>query len=132
MQKTTTPETPNKPEAAKPAAATGFDMQNFAESGQRSFAAIAQMHSRAFNEAMKFNAELADFAGRRIGANLETSGKLSRCKNVAEAFDVFNGHCQHALEEYARESAALMKIGTDMAAEATSGATPGDEKAGAK
>jgi hypothetical protein len=97
----------------------GLDFDVVAQTGQRSMAAMAHLHSRAFRDAMKFNAELLDFTRRRIGANIETSDRLAHCESVTEAFEVVTGFCQGAVQDYAAESTALMRIGTEIAAKST-------------
>jgi len=108
------------PKQADPkATGNGLDLEALAQNGQRSLAAMAHLHSRAFRDAMTFNAELLDFTRRRIGANIEASDKLCRCETVTDAADVMSGFYQRAVEDYATESAALFKIGTTMASKST-------------
>lgn len=93
----------------------GMDLEAISQTSQRSLTAMAHLHSRAFRDAMKFNAELLDFTRRRVGANIETSDRLSRCETVTEAVDVVTGFCQGAVQDYSEESAALFRIGTEIA-----------------
>lgn len=112
---------PQKPDARPNAraASDGLDFQHLAESGQRSLEAMAHLHSRTFRDAMKLNAELVDFTRRRIGANIESSDKMTRCKSMSEAVGIVNGFYQRAVEDYARQSAMLLKIGTEIASQST-------------
>jgi hypothetical protein len=104
------------PKHPKPApTSNGLDLQAVAETGQRSLAAMARMHTRAFRDAMKFNAELLDFTRRRIGANIATSDKLAHCETVNEAVDVVTGFCQCAMEDYSEESTTLIRMSTEIA-----------------
>jgi hypothetical protein len=105
---------PKEAETKQPETVT--DLATFAQNGQRSLAAFAHLHSRVFRDAMKFNAELLDFTRRRLGANIETSDQLARCESMTDAVDVVSGFCQSAAQDYAEESAALLRIGTEMAA----------------
>ena len=108
---------PKKDDPKQPG--NGPDIETVVENGQRSLAAIAHLHSRAFRDAMRFNAELLDFTRRRIGANIETSDRLSRCESVTEAVDVMAGFCQCAVQDYAEESTTLLRIGTELASKST-------------
>jgi hypothetical protein len=92
-----------------------MDFQAVADTGQRSLAAVARMHSRVFRDAMKFNAELLDFTRRRIGANIATSDRLAHCDTVTEAVEVVSGFYQGAVEDYSAESTTLMRMGTEIA-----------------
>lgn len=104
------------PKQSKPEpSSAGMDFHAVAETGQRSLAAMARMHTRAFRDAMKFNAELLDFTRRRVGANIATSDRLAHCDTVTEALDVVTGFCQSAVEDYSEESTTLMRIGTEIA-----------------
>lgn len=104
------------PKQSKPESPSfGMDFQSVAETGQRSLAAMARMHTRAFRDAMKLNAELLDFTRRRVGANIATSDKLAHCETVNEAVDVVTGYCQCAMEDYSEESNTLIRIGTEIA-----------------
>lgn len=104
---------PKKPATQAPD--NGLDIDTIAQNGQRSLAAIAHLHSRTFRDAMKFNAELLDFTRRRIGANIDTSDRLTHCQTVSEAVDVMTGFCQCAVEDYSEESTTLMRMGTEIA-----------------
>jgi len=104
------------PKQSKPAShGNGLDFQTVAESGQRSLAAMARLHSRAFRDAMKFNAELLDFTRRRVGANIAASDQLAHCENVNDAVEVVTGFCQCAMEDYSEESTTLMRMGSEIA-----------------
>jgi len=109
----------------------GPDIETVAETGQRSLAAMAHLHSRAFRDAMKFNAELLDFTRRRIGANIDASDRLTRCETVTDAVDVMTGFCQGAVQDYAEESTALLRIGTEMASKSTEESVAEASKIGA-
>jgi hypothetical protein len=112
----------------------GPDFEQVAEAGQRSLAALAHLHTRAFRDALKFNAELLDFARRRITADINTSDRLARCVSVNEAMDVISDYYQGAFRDYAEETTALVRLGTaigsESAAEAISEATQLNRKKG--
>ena len=110
---------PNKPMTtgeAAPNVAVGPaapDVGQITETGQRSLLAVAHLHARLMRNALEVNAELLDFARRRVGEDLDTSKKLSRSRNAAEASEVVSGFYRKALEDYAEEAEKIMKIGTD-------------------
>jgi len=116
---------------AKPAG-TGLDIGAVTQNSQRSLAAIAHLHSRAFRDALKLNAELLDFTRRRLGANIDASDRLANCGTATEAVSVMTSFYQGAVQDYARESSALWRIGTEMAKqsarEAIDEATRGGDK----
>ena len=105
------------PQAAPLPGFNGPDLEQVAETGQRSLAAFAQLHSRAFRDALKFNAELLDFAQRRLSADIQTSDRLARCQSVTEAMDVLSDFYQGAFRDYAEETTALARLGTSIGAE---------------
>jgi hypothetical protein len=88
------------------------EIENAAQTGQKSVAAFAHLHSRVFRDAMKFNAELLDFARRRIGADIETSDRLTRCSSVTDAMGVMTDFCQNAFHDYADHTTSLVRVGT--------------------
>lgn len=92
-----------------------FGVDRAADTTQRSLTAIAHLHSRLIRNALEVNAELLDFARRRVGEDISTSERLSRSRNPAEATEVMNGFYQKALKDYTQEAEKIMKIGTDAA-----------------
>lgn len=109
--------TGNPGEAAPSLPFNGPDLEQVAEAGQRSLAAMAHLHSRAFRDALKFNAELLDFAQRRISADIQASDRLARCNSVNEAMDALSEFYQGALRDYAEETTALVRLGTSLGSE---------------
>ena len=109
-------ETKSKSTAGIPLMTDGanFDIEQATATGQKSIAAFAHLHSRVFRDAMKFNAELLDFARRRIGAEIETSDRLSRCESMTDAVEVMTKFCQCAFEDYAQQTTSLVRIGTEI------------------
>ena len=106
------------PDAAAPSPPiNGPDLEQVAEAGQRSLAALAHVHSRAFRDALKLNAELLDFARRRIGADIQTSDRLARCNSVSEAMDALGDFYQGAFRDYAEETTALVRLGSSIGSE---------------
>lgn len=97
----------------------GPDIEQVAEAGQRSLATLAQMHSRAFRDALKFNAELLDFARRRVAADIQATDRLVHCESVTEAMDALGEFYQGAFRDYAEETTALARLGTALGAEST-------------
>jgi len=85
-----------------------LDIEQAAETGQKSVAAFAHMHSRVFRDAMKFNAELLEFARRRVGADIAASDSLTRCQSVSDAVNVMSDFYQTALQDYADQTTSLM------------------------
>jgi len=65
---------------------------------------------------MKFNAELLDFARRRIYAEIDASDRLCRCDTVAGAMEVASEFYRTACRDYAEEATALMRLGADVGA----------------
>ena len=96
--------------------ALGIDIEKATENGQRSLAAFAHLHSRAFRDAMKFNASMLDFARRRMGAEIEASDRLCRCDNVTDAMKVMSDFYEVALNDYAEHTAAILRAGTEISA----------------
>jgi len=88
------------------------EIENAAQTGQKSVAAFAHLHSRVFRDAMKFNAEMLDFARRRVGADIETSDRLTRCRSVADAMGVMTDFCQNALHDYTDHTTSIVRVGT--------------------
>ena len=85
-----------------------LDIEQAAETGQKSVAAFAHMHSRVFRDAMKFNAELLEFVRRRVGADIAASDSLTRCQSVSDAVNVMSDFYQTALQDYADQTTSLM------------------------
>ena len=61
---------------------------------------------------MKFNAEVMDFARRRIGADIETSDRLTRCGSVTDAVEVMTDFYQTAFQDYSTQTASLIETGS--------------------
>jgi hypothetical protein len=93
------------------------DIEQAAQIGQKSVAAFAHLHSRVFRDAMKFNSELLDFARRRIGADIETSDRLTRSENVTDAVEDVTGFCQRAFHDYADQTTSMIRVGTAITAQ---------------
>lgn len=96
---------------------TNIDIEQAAQTGQKSVLAFAHLHSRAFRDAMKFNAELMDFARRRIGADIEASDRLTRCESVTDAVEVMTGFCQNAFQDYADQTASMVQVSATISAQ---------------
>jgi len=114
---------------------TVIDIEQAAQIGQKSATAFAHLHSRVLRDAMKFNAELMDFARRRIGADIETSDRLTHCESVTDAVEVMTGFYQNAFHDYADQTTSMIRVGAtitsqnaeETVAEATRlNGTPGD------
>ena len=91
------------------------DPGRMTETGQRSLLAMAHLHARLMQNALEMNAELLDFARRRVGEDLGTSERLSRSRSPAEATEVLSEFYQKALRDYAEEAEKVMRIGTEAA-----------------
>ncbi len=100
----------------------GIDLEAAAENSQKSVTAFAHLHSRAFRNAMKFNAEVLDFARRRVGADIETSDRLCQCETVTDAMKVMSDFYQNAFNDYAEQTATMLRSGTELSAQ-TAGET---------
>lgn len=98
-----------------PMSPADFGVDRAADTAQRSLTAIAHLHSRLIRNALEVNAELLDFARRRVGEDISTSERLSRSRNPTEATEVMSGFYQKAFKDYAQEAEKIMKIGTDAA-----------------
>lgn len=108
---------PTKAHSRPAANPVNLDIEQAAETGQKSVAAFAHMHSRVYRDAMKFNAELLDFARRRIGADIAASDRLTRCQSVTDAVDVMSDFYQTALHDYADHTTSLMRVGSTITAQ---------------
>ena len=100
------------------AGAGGLDVRQATETGQKSLAAFAHLHSRVFRDALRFNAELLDFARKRIKRDIETSDRLARCESVTDAMSVMTDFCQSAFQDYAEQTTAMMRTGAAIGAQA--------------
>lgn len=110
---------PKKAQSQPNASTAKIDIEQAAETGQKSVVAFAHLHSRVLRDAMKFNAELMDFARRRIGADIETSDRLTQCQSVTDAVEVMTGFCQNAFHDYADQTASIVRVGTTITAQNT-------------
>ncbi|HUF86221.1 MAG TPA: phasin family protein [Thermohalobaculum sp.] len=95
----------------------GPDIEQVAEAGQRSLTTLAHLHSRAFRDALKFNAELLDFARRRVTADIEATDRLAHCETVTEAMDALSAFYQGAFRDYAEQTTALVRLGSTISSE---------------
>lgn len=84
------------------------------EFGQNQFAGIARMHYRMMENALTFNAELLDFARRRIKSDIRANRKLAACKTVEEACEVMTGFYRDAIDNYTSEAQQLFEISQRM------------------
>ena len=91
----------------------GVDLQQVANAGEKSMFAFAHLHSHLLRSALEVNAELLDFARKRLDQDIDTSEKFSRCRTMSEAMEVMNRFCQTAMHDYAEESSRIVKIGSD-------------------
>lgn len=96
--------------------ATGTGLEHATENGQRSFAAVAHLHSRVFRDAMKFNASVLDFARRRVGAEIDASDRLCQCESMTDAVTVMSDFYQAAFNDYAEQTATMLRTGTELTA----------------
>lgn len=96
---------------------TGFgaevELDRVANAGEKSVLAFAHLHSRLLRNALEINAELMDFARKRLGEDIEASEKFSHCKSVGDAVEVMNGFCQNAVRDYAEESNRIVRMSSD-------------------
>lgn len=86
------------------------DLANASAAGERSLLAIAHLHSRLLKNALTVNAQLLDFARSRITEDIRTSESMACCGSMPEAMDVMTGFYRRAIEEYASETAELMRL----------------------
>ena len=91
------------------------DIRQMTEAGQRSLLAMAHLHARLMRNALEVNAELLEFARRRVGEDIGASEKLSRSRSTAEATEALSGFYQKALKDYAEEAEKILRIGVDVA-----------------
>lgn len=96
---------------------SGVDLGQMAKLNQQSFETVAHIHSRMLRDGLRFQAELFDFARRRLGKNVETQDRLSRCHSVNDAVEVLNEFCTTAARDYGEEAQGLIKLCVSMAAE---------------
>jgi len=104
-------------ESVKQTKDNAVDIEQATQAGQKSVAAIAHLHSRVFRDAMKFNAEVLDFARRRIGADIEASDRLTRCGSMTDAMEVMTDFCQSAVHDYSDQTASLINTGNTIASQ---------------
>lgn len=90
-----------------------IDLDRVAEASQKSLLAFAHLHSRLMRNALEVNAEILDFARKRIGEDILTNERLTRCGNVNEAMEVMSGFYQKAFEAYAEEANNLVRISAE-------------------
>lgn len=57
--------------------------------------------------------EVARFAGHRLGDDLRTQAEMLRCRDLAALQSVQGRFLQRAIDEYAAETARLMRLGGD-------------------
>lgn len=95
------------------------DLGEMAKAGQKSLATVAQIHTRMFRDSLRFQAELLDFARRRLGADIAAQDRLMRCSTPDAAARVVTEFCATAARDYSDEATGLMKLCAGMAAEAT-------------
>lgn len=107
---------PNQTRPNRPAAPV--DLTKATQIGQQSLSAVAHIHGRMIRDSMRFQAELLDFARRRLGAEIEAHDRLLRCTSPDDAAKVVNEFCQTAARDYSEEAAGLMKLCVGMAAQA--------------
>ena len=91
------------------------DVDQFASAGSRSLLAVAHLHARLMRNALEVNAEVLDFARRRVGEEIGASQKLGRARNPAEAAEVMSGFYRKALEDYAEAAERIVRITADSA-----------------
>lgn len=78
---------------------------------QDQLAVLSRVQATMMRDALAFNAELLDFARRRVGRDIEATSKLAKCTSMPEAAEVMTGFCQQVFENYAEETARLMEMG---------------------
>lgn len=109
-----------KPHNAEPRIVGGeVDIERVAVAGQKSMMAFTHLHTRLLRNALEVNAELLDFARKRIGEDIRASEELCRCDNVTDALEVMSGFYQKALQEYAEEANELVKRSAESAKKAS-------------
>jgi len=106
-----------KQNGGRPAAGS-VDLGEVARASQKSLATITHLHNRMIRDSLRFQAELLDFARRRVSADIEAQDRLMRCTSPNDAARVMNEFCQTAARDYSEEAAGLMKLCVGMAAEA--------------
>jgi len=103
----------------KPVTKPGIDVNGITEVGTKSATAMTQLHARMFRDALKFNAELLDFARRRLGEDIKATEQLCRCESMPDAMSVMNDFYQKAVQQYTDETSNLVQFSRTTAAEAT-------------
>jgi len=107
----------SKQNGRRPAAGS-VDVGEVARASQKSLATISHLHNRMIRDSLRFQAELLEFAQRRVRADIEAQDRLMRCSSPNDAARVVNEFCQTAARDYSEEAAGLMKLCVGMAAEA--------------
>lgn len=97
----------------QPDARKDIDLDRVADASQKSMLAFAHLHARMIRNALEMNAELLDFARKRITEDIRTNDRLTKCGDVTEAMEVISGFYQKAFEEYAEEANNLVRVSTD-------------------
>lgn len=94
-------------------AISNADLDRVADASQKSLLAFAHLHTRLLRNALEVNAEILDFARKRITEDIRTNDRLCSCDNVTDAMEVMSGFYQKAFEEYTEEANNLVRIGTE-------------------
>ena len=68
-------------------------------------------HSQmAASTLVDLNAEIVDFAGKRMIQTTETINRIAQCRSLPEVFDVEVKWLQSALEDYSQEAGRMMEL----------------------
>ena len=109
MSRKTTPTTP-----------TPVDFSQIARTSQEALERMTRVQTRMLREGMGMQAELLDFARRRLGADLETQKRLGQCANMGEAMREMSAFYSTAVRDYSSEAVELMSRCASIAAESES------------
>lgn len=69
-----------------------------------------------FSNLTRVQSEIAAFVSERIRQDLDTQSELIRCRNLSEVRDVQSRFFRAAVDQYARETTRLMRLGSEIAA----------------
>jgi hypothetical protein len=77
---------------------------------QPAFAAIAEFNGKLCDSAARFNAEWAEFVGRRLQEDFAVPQRLAACKSAQEAQQICVDYWKTAFEQYQDEMGRLAKM----------------------
>jgi hypothetical protein len=94
-----------------------FSMEAFMELNRPTFAAMAQVNGKVYENLAAMNQNWADFLNRRLKEDLGMPKQLAACKSVQEMYTVCADFFQTAMADYQTEFEQISKLGRSLADE---------------